>query len=163
MDKEKLSGVNPEEKGDGEMTIVSVSRNGDVKSEDASDNSSSSAEEVVDDSSEEKIEMFESMEADEENTIKVRIGNFICIKDLDKHHPYITVFPISRSFYVGYSIDMEAYALLNSVLFDTEGEPSDEDLQSVFMFLVGVMASATAIDAEFTNKTILYFNGKKED
>ena len=49
------------------------------------------------------------------------------------------------------------------MLFDTEGEPSDEDLQSVFMFLVGVMASATAIDAEFTNKTILYFNGKKED
>lgn len=152
MDKEQLSGAVPEENGKDVMNIVSVTRNGE--SDAASDDYSESEEHNEENS-------FEQLESEDDNTIKVRIGNFVCIKDLAKNNPYITVFSISRNWYVGFAIDLSAYAYLNMILF-SDDKPEEDDLRGVYYFLMGVMAATTTLDAELTDKIIKHLNNKNE-
>lgn len=146
MDKEKSTGAMPEEDGHKAMNIVNVTRNGNEGQGDAPADSSESQEQ-------DEMPVYES----DDTTIKVRIGNFVVIKDLDKSNPYITAFAISRNWYVGFAIDLSAYAYLNSVLFSDE-KPSEDDLGGVYYFLTGVMAATTTLDAKLTDKIIKHIN-----
>lgn len=150
MDKEKSTGAMPEEDGHKAMNIVNVTRNGNEEPGDAPADSSESEEQN-------ESQVYEKIEEDDDNTIKVRVGNFIVIKDLDKNHPYITVCAISRNWYVGFAIDLMAYTYLNSVLF-TEEKPSEDDLGGVYYFLIGIMGATTTFDAELTDKIIKHLN-----
>ena len=150
MDKEKLSGAVPEGDGRKAMNIVNVTRNGNVKQEAAPDDSSESEEQ-------DEVQVFEELENEDDNTVKVRVGNFVCIKDLAKDHPYITVLSISRNWYVGFAIDLAAYAYLNMILFSDE-KPEEDDLRGVYYFLMGVMGATTSFDAELTDKIIKHLN-----
>lgn len=89
----------------------------------------------------------------EDGTIMVRVGNFIVIKDAEKEHPYITVAPISRDWYVGYGPGSLVREYLETTLF-ADVPPTDTDIASCIMFFTGVMAGATILNAEFTNKVI---------
>lgn len=150
MDKEKSTGAMPEEDGHKAMNIVNVTRNGNDGQGDAPADSSESEEQ-------DDMQVFEPMESDDDTTIKVRIGNFVVIKDLDKSNPYITAFAISRNWYVGFAIDLSAYAYLNSVLFSEE-KPTEDDLGGVYYFLTGIMAATTTLDAKLTDKIIKHIN-----
>lgn len=89
----------------------------------------------------------------EDGTSMVRVGNFIILKDKEKEHPYITVTPISRAWYVGYAPGSMVREYLETTLFADE-PPTDTDIASVIMFLTGVMAGATILNAGFTNNII---------
>lgn len=89
----------------------------------------------------------------EDGAIMVRVGNFIVLKDTTKENPYITVAPISRDWYVGYGPGSMVREYLDTTLF-ADAAPSDTDIASCIMFLTGVMAGATILDAEFTNNVI---------
>lgn len=153
MDKEKSTGAMPEEDGHKAMNIVNVTRDGNDEPGYASADSSESEEQ-------DEMQVFETLESDDDNTIKVRVGNFVVIKDLDKSHPYITVCAISRNWYVGFAIDLMAYTYLNSVLFSDE-KPSEDDLVGVPYFLMGVMLATTTFDAKLTDKIIKHLNNVK--
>lgn len=89
----------------------------------------------------------------DDGAIIVRVGNFIVLKDTTKENPYITVAPISRDWYVGYGPGSMVREYLDTTLF-ADAAPSDTDIASCIMFLTGVMAGATILDAEFTNNVI---------
>lgn len=103
-------------------------------------------------SAETKSEDYAIVE-NEDGTSMVRVGNFIILKDKEKEHPYITVTPISRAWYVGYAPGSMVREYLETTLFADE-PPTDTDIASVIMFLTGVMAGATILNADFTNNII---------
>ncbi len=133
-----------------EVNVQAMQDNGtndEPKVEVKSEETESSAEE-----SEEAEKPYAIVE-NEDGTSMVRVGNFIVLKDKEKEHPYITVTPISRAWYVGYAPGSMVREYLETTLFADE-PPTDTDVASVIMFLTGVMAGATILNAGFTNNII---------
>lgn len=107
---------------------------------------------------EEKVSEEETLQngrkiVSEDGSVMVRVGNFIVIKDTEKEHPYITVAPISRDWYVGYGPGSLVREYLETTLF-ADVPPTDTDIASCIMFFTGVMAGATILNAGFTDKVI---------
>lgn len=75
----------------------------------------------------------------------VRLGNFVIMKD----EFYISVFNVSRTWYVGYAPGTMIYEFFLSSFWG-EGEMTDETLDAAVMLLTSIYAGSAIMNADFT-------------
>lgn len=75
----------------------------------------------------------------------VRLGNFVVMKD----EYYISVFNVSRTWYVGYAPGTMIYEFFLSSFWGKE-ELTDETVDAAVMLLTSIYAGSTIMNADFT-------------